>query len=134
VNYYTIASATEYLKCTKKDSEKLIKLLESDEYGCGVSVYYSKEAHGILIFAEEHFIPEELNDKILGFIAVLLKRQKKQYLEFGIAYTADKVNVNGVGGSSCIITDEGKVIYRTPVSVYQWANKDKDIQVVTSTM
>lgn len=122
MNYQTNGVLTEVLKCSKIDYQKLKNMLEKQVMNTGVNCIYMEREKGVLLFGDEFFAPEELNEKTKRFLGKIIKKAKLQYVEFGIAFTADKITVGSHGGTTCIITDDGSVAYQIPEKKYTWVD------------
>lgn len=126
MNYYTQGINDEPLPGDAKLQKKLAKLCASrlEETGIEVGYINEKGKKGIIIFGEQFFVPENLPEAFLEEVAKILRKNKTPYLTFSIAYTADRLIPGAIGGNTCMITDDGQVVYQDEGKSYSYQRKD----------
>lgn len=110
-NHYSIVTAEDMIPCSKEDGELLEQILATDGPDFhGFSAEYYPDAKGVFIFAEECGCVEDLPESAFEHIAKLLKKSELPYIQFGMAFTCDKVRPNSHGGTNFRINDKGQII------------------------
>lgn len=104
-DYFTDITAAETLKCTAEEASVLIRALIGDgelqeiDGGEGlrathsdsrVSLEYDCRDAEAYIFGEDHVDIDQVPERFLKALGALLKKQGKDYLEFGYANTCSK--------------------------------------------
>ncbi len=124
-DYFTDITAQEAIKCAPEEADALIKALlgpeqpqEIDE-GRGlrathtdslVSVEYDRRAAEIYVFGEDHVDLDQIPEAFLRALGALLRKQGKDYLEFGYANTCSKHCPDSHSGGRFRIDANGRII------------------------
>ncbi len=124
-DYFTDITAQEAIKCAPEEADALIKALLGREQpqaidgGRGLrathadsllSVEYDRRAAEIYIFGEDHVDLDQIPEAFLRAMGVLLRKQGKEYLEFGYANTCSNHCPDSHGGGRFRIDTAGRVI------------------------
>jgi hypothetical protein len=111
-NNYTLCTANEVIPCSTQDYLELHELLsaheDNDTYP-GFDLEYDEDAHTLYMFTEDgnSSVPDDLSSKFLDKFGEILTKAELQFLEFGLAYTCDKMRVGTHGGTSFRICSTG---------------------------
>jgi len=112
-NYYTTIVATETLKCSEEQYERLQEVLEDDSvtaFSHGFVVELCED-NRLYITAEDNGDPDALPEQFLQEIGKLLQEQGSPYLEFAMSFTCSKLRQDGFGGGYFRITSQGKLVF-----------------------
>lgn len=110
-NNYSIVTAEDLIPCGSEDGKLLEQIFSMDgpDYH-GLSAEYCADYGGVFIFAEECGNVDELPEHALAMIGKLLKKANLPYIEFGVAFTCDKIRPGSHGGTRFRIDDEGRIV------------------------
>ena len=124
-DYFTDITAEKTLKCTPEEADVLIKTLIGgrkpeaidDDHGLRaihsdslLSIEYDRRAAEVYIFGEDYADLDQIPEAFLKALGALLRKQGKEYLEFGYANTCSKHCPDSHGGGRFRIDTCGRII------------------------
>lgn len=105
-NYQQVMPEKE-LPCTKEEAEEIVQALEVDEDDDHHGFEFDWEGgHGYLL-ANESGNWDELPEAALKLVGKLIAAQGWPFLEFGVAWTCDRMRVGNFGGTKFRILPDG---------------------------
>lgn len=108
MNYHTECTAEECIPCSKKRYEAVASLLEDSASG----MYCEWVNEKLFLYADDGFCASDLSQEVLSLVGHLLELQDKEYLEFGVAYYADRTALASTEGERFRIYKDGSIIYQ----------------------
>lgn len=127
MNYYTQITAEDTIpNVSVKDYKELTEKLEGT--GLSAELWNRKgsnknEKGDLYIYGEDYFFIENGAVECIGHI---LKKSKKEYIEMGLAFYADKARPSSCGGTALRITSDGDLVWSERV----WPTKESKKQKV----
>jgi len=114
-NNYSQCAALTDLKCSEIEFDELFNLLYLDEDNepHGFALEYDDRGKSAYMYAEEYMNTENLPSKFLEQLGNIIDNNKLEYLEFGYAYTCDKMRMGEFGGGYFRIASNGEIIFPT---------------------
>ena len=108
MNYYAVVTAETSIPCSKKEFNKIKKILETatDELHGFDCKYQDK---GIFVFAEENGCESVLPYSFFEEMGKLIKKAGRSFLRFGVAQYADRLIPDSTHGYSFRITSDGSL-------------------------
>ena len=124
-DYFTDITAQEAITCRPEDADVLIKALLGPEkaedldgdHGLRathadslLSLEYDRRSAEIYLFGEDHVDLDQIPQAFLSALGALLRKQGKEYLEFGYANTCTRHCPDSHGGGRFRIDTNGRII------------------------
>ena len=108
MNYYSIVSPSDTLKCDQPTFDRLDELLQENCDRHAMSLRYSEGK--AFLHADEAGCMDELPEAFLKAFGEVIAANGLPFLQFGCAYTADRNIADSHGGGKYRIYADGRLV------------------------